>query len=245
MHKTILNTALATVLGFAAFGVQAAVLNIGDQLTINAGQTSSSIFVNGSGSYFALDGNGNLKIATTEKVAIGQGTTGIVIGATTVAGASHAGEPTAGDTNAIDAPWTFFGNTGSDYTTVGITGSTTAGLDMSGWTWTWAGIPAISLGTGAWQTATGTGHTGATGTFADGIGNFTWSGVYGTAYSLDYRAQIPIGDPSGLGGCWVEWHYEGIVNAVPQVPVPAAAWLFGSGIVALAGIGRRKPGRGK
>ncbi len=152
------------------------------------------------GSYFAMDTNGNSKIQQTEKSRSQQGTTGLIIGTTTAAGASHGGAPTAGDTNAIDAPWFFFNNTGSDYTTVGVTGSTTAGLNMSGWTVTWNSIPAIPMGTGAWATGTGAGHTGATGTFTNGVGNFTWDGVYGDAYSLDYRATVPVGDPSGFGG---------------------------------------------
>lgn len=242
MKKTAINTALATILGFAAIGAQAATVNNGDALTITAGQTYNSVFVTGSGSYFAMDTNGNSKVANTEKVVLAQGTTGLVIGTTTSAGASHPGTPTAGDTNAIDAPWGFFGNTGSDYLTVAVTGSTTAGLNMSGWTVTWSGIPAIPMGTGAWQTGTGTGHTGATGTFANGVGNFTWSGVYGTAYSLDYRATVPLGDPSGFGGVQYELHLEGIVNegAAPVIPVPAAAWLLGSGLLGLVGVARRK-----
>jgi hypothetical protein len=36
------------------------------------------------------------------------------------------------------------------------------------------------------------------------------------------------------------WHLEGSVENVSAVPVPAAAWLFGSGLIAIFGISRRK-----
>jgi hypothetical protein len=231
MKKTVLTAALASVLGFAAMGAHAAAVNTGDQLTINPGVVlvdSNGNQTNVTSSYFGMDTSGNSKISGTEKTAISMGTTGIIIGTATTQGASHVGAPTAGDTNAITAPWGFFGNTGSDYTLVGITGSTTAGLDMSGWTVTWAGIPAINMTGGAWGTG-----------FTSGIANFSWSGVYGTAYTLDYTATVPVGDPSGFGGVKYSLHLEGIVNEA-VVPVPAAAWLFGSGLMGLVGVARRK-----
>lgn len=238
-NKKILMTALAAALGFSAMGAQAAMLNSGDQLTIEGSGTSSGAWV--SGSYFAMDMNGNSKIAATEKFSLTMGATGLVIGTTTAQGASHPGAVTSGDTNAIDRPWTFFSNTGSDYVTVPVTGGTTAGLNLSGWTVTWNGIAAIPMGTGAWATGTGAGHTGATGTFANGIANFYWNGVYGATYSLDYRATVPIGDASGFGGVKYELHLEGIAGLLPpEVPVPAAVWLFGSGLFGLLGMARRK-----
>lgn len=239
-NKNVLAAALLGVMGVAPFGAQAAVVNYGDRLTLDAGAYAYDSFGNitavAGGSYFAVDTDNNSTIATTEKILLSQGTTGIHIGIPTSPGASHTGNPLPGDTNEIDAPWSFFGNTGSTFTTVGITGSTTAGLDMSGWGVTWNSIPVIPLGTGAWQTGIGP-HTGATGTFIDGIANFTWSGVYGTAYSLDYRATVPDGDPSGFGGVRYELHLEGVVNAVP---VPGAVWLLGSGALGLLGVARRK-----
>ncbi len=168
-----------------------------------------------------------------------KGTTGLVIGVTTSAGASHGGAPTGGDTNAIDAPWGFFGNTGSDYVTVGVTGSTTAGLGMSGWTVTWNGIAAIPMGTGAWTAVTGAGSTGATGTFANGVGRFTWDGVYGDAYTLDYHATVPVGDPSGFGGVKYELHLQGLVTE-PARPGPGCCLAVRLGLMGLVGIARRK-----
>jgi hypothetical protein len=178
-----------------------------------------------------MDTNKNGAIAGTEKTPVAQGTTGLVIGTTTTAGASHGGCPTGGDSNAITAPWCFFGNTGSDFASVAITGSTTAGLDFSGWTVTWNGIPAINMGGTAWGAG-----------FTSGVANITWSGVYGTAYTLDYHATVPLGDPSNFGGVQYALHLVGIVNEaqVSAVPVPAAVWLFGSGLLGLVGIARRK-----
>ncbi len=239
MKKTALSTAVLLALGLTSVVAHAATVNTGDQLTITAGQATSvnNVITSFTGSYFAMDSNKDSKIQQSEKTALSQGTTGLVIGVTTAAGASHTGVPVAGDTNAIDAPWAFFGNTGSDYLKVAATGSTASGLNMSGWTVTWNGIAAIPMGSGAWQplncSALGcTGHT-----FTNGNAMFTWDGVYGDAYSLNYAATVPVGDPSGFGGVQYYLHLEGVVN---PVPLPAAVWLLGSGLLGLVGVSRRK-----
>lgn len=235
MKKTALYTALALSLGMSALSAQAATLNNGDILNISAGVQLYDANGNPSnvspGSYFGMDTNKNGVIAGTEKTPLAQGTTGLVIGTTTSAGASHGGCPTGSDTNAITAPWCFFGNTGSDFLTVAATGGT-GGVNMSGWTVTWNGIPAINMGSGAWGTG-----------FSNGVGNFVWNGVYGSAYTLDYHATVPQGDPSNFGGVQYSLHLVGTVSAAtqpPAVPVPAAAWLLGSGLVGLVGVARRK-----
>jgi len=162
-----------------------------------------------------------------------------VIGVITSPGASHSGAPTAGDTNEITAPDLFYSNTGSWYSTIPITGSTTAGLNMSGWNWPWNGIPGIPLGSGPWQ-PTNCASLGCTGyTFTDGIGRLQWDGVYGHGYTLDFASTVPVNDPSNFGGVHFYTHLEGIVAAAP-VPVPAAVWLFGSGILGLSGFFFRK-----
>jgi hypothetical protein len=233
MKKTILSTALLAVLGvsgLATVSTHAATLNTGDTLTITAGVTNydtygNSVYV-GPGSWFGMDLSVNGAIANSEKTALAQGTTGLVIGVITSAGSSHGGFPTAGDTNAITAPWAFFVNTGSDYVTTAVTGGTVTGLNMSGWTWTWNSIPAINMGGGAWGTG-----------FSNGVANLVWDGVYGHAYTLDYHATVPAGDPSGIGGVPYALHLEGFVA---PVPVPAAVSLLGSGLVGLVGVARRR-----
>lgn len=245
MKKTVICTALTAVLGVTAYSAQSASVNNGDALGITAGvpaldaygvQTNVS-----SGSFFGMDNDGNSKITGGEKVALAQGSTGLVIGTTTTAGASHAGPPTAGDTNAITAPWAFFGATGSDYVTTGVTGSTTSGLNMSGWTVTWNAIPAIPMGSGAWQPGNCV-QLGCSGTFTNGNAHFAWDGTNGGGYSLDYTGRVPANDPSGFGGVGYYLHLEGTVTTgtPPAVPVPAAVWLFGSGLMGLVGVARRK-----
>src|SRR5690606_18910440 len=107
------------MLGVAATGAQAAVLNAGDTLTITDGVTIYDSYGNpagvSSGSWFGMDTDANSKIAAAEATAI-DGLNGITIGST----------QTAGD---IDT-WVFFGPTGNHYTTVAPTGDTTNGLDF-------------------------------------------------------------------------------------------------------------------
>lgn len=238
MEKTVLASVLATGMGLAVPATHAAMLVPGDLLTIDSGIIQTDANGNyigvGVGSWFAMDMNSDNNIAGWEKTALAMGTNGIIIGSTTYAGASHSGLPTSGDTNAVTAPWGFFGNTGSDYFTVAPMGGTTTGLDFSGWTVTWNGIAAINMGSGAWGAG-----------FSDGIANFVWSGLPASPYTLDYAATVPIGDASGFGGVKYFLHLEGLYATLdgPIVPVPAAIWLFGSGLLGLLAAARRRRGK--
>ena len=60
----------------------------------------------------------------------------------------------------------------------------------------------------------------------------------GSTFTLDYFAHVPVGDPSGHGGTGYNLHLEGVVTSA--VPVPAAMWLFGSGLLGLIGVAKRK-----
>lgn len=221
---------------------QAVTLAYGSPMSIISGVPS--FFSDGSqknvaaGSWFAMDVNGNAAISGGEKVPLQQGTTGIVIGATYSPGASHSGNPTGGDTNAITAPWSFFGNTGSDYAAIPVTGSTEYGLNMSGWKSVWGGVTTFDLGTGAWDAG-----------FTNGIANFTFNTVSGF-YTLDYRATVPIGEPAGFGGVKYALHLEGYCLTPEGVctsyatPTPEAStygmMLAGLGLVGVAVRRRRQ-----
>lgn len=146
---------------------------------------------------------------------------GIVIGtAQGLGGAySHPGAPYGGtftsDTGAIDTGWSFFGNTGLDFTTSAITATpdsndpTIQTLDFSGWRVTWNSIPEINMGGG---TQVVTGKKGTT-TFNNGSGLATLTCnpacTNGSSFTMEYSATVPQGDPSGFGGVPYAIHMTG------------------------------------
>lgn len=151
---------------------------------------------------------------------------------TITAGPGGGGATQHNSGNMIDRDWNFFGSWGADFTTSALTvaysGGNTASVDMSGWRVTWNGIAAINMG------------AGAPGVMANN------DGIWGNGNdTLDYTTVVPMGDPSGFGGVQYAVHFIGSINpvntaVVSQVPVPAAAWLLGSGLLGLVGVARRK-----
>ena len=162
------------------------------------------------GSYFGMDTNGSGTITNPEKNAL-----------TSAGGVTLGTAQAIGD---IDMTWSFGGNPGNHYTSsaLNVTSAVgnTATIDMSPWTVNWNGGD-IDMGQGADATVT--------------------CGVdcsVGDTFTLDYAAIVPSGGFAGFG---YTLHLVGtIAEGTSAVPVPAAVWWFGSGLVGLAGVARRR-----
>lgn len=231
-NKTGVAVLLGVVLGVGAMTAQAAVLNTGDLLTITPGvsagydSNNNSLGV-ASGSWFGVDTNGNGALAVTERYVTSPGSAGgLIVGAVQTPGE-------------IEHSY-FFGGDAWLYTVSAPT-SGDGMLNLSGLRWSW--LTDWTFSGGAW-TPTNTADFGAPSSgYANGVAQFTWSGVYGDSYSLWYAATEPVGSPTGCGGCRFFWHLEGtVVGPQALVPLPAAVWLFGSGLLALFGLQRRSQG---
>lgn len=232
MNKQLVASGVLVILGMTgSVAAQAAMLQTGDLLTITAGVTVYDQYNNpvnvAGGSYFVCDCNGDLGIQNAEKIAMTPGSDGgIRIGSTQSPGA-------------IDDYYSFFTIPGRHYTTVAVTGGTTNGVDLSGWTMDWNTV-SIELPSRAW-TPTNCATVGvACSGYVDGVAVFNWSGVYGDTYTLDYSSRVPTGHYSGFGDVPFFLHLEGVV--VSAVPVPGAVWLLGSGVLGLLGVARRRTG---
>lgn len=243
MKKTLLGTALVLAFGATAMSAQAANTFVFKNGTgVTAGTLASSWFsmmtdvVRDSDGNPVLDANGNPTPIFTNTAIRGTNTTlttgSLNMDVTNTITTSPSPQNGAHNTgNSIDRDWSFFQNWGAHFTMgaleVTYTTGTTASVNMSDWRVTWNGIPAINMGGGAAAVLS----AGADGLW--GTGNET----------LDYSAIVPQGDPSGFGGVPYGLHLYGTM-ATPVntsvVPVPAAAWLLGSGLLGLVGVARRK-----
>lgn len=70
----------------------------------------------------------------------------------------------------------------------------------------------------------------------DGFGNLTMLTIDGDGNG--FPGTIPVGPPNGWAG--FPFPFEPTWDGVAVVPVPAAVWLFGSGLLGLVAVARRK-----
>lgn len=233
MKKTTIATAVGIIMGGAAMSANAALTSSATlSFTLGNAQTVSCTYGTAPpcnkaayavtdvvGSYFSMDTNGN-GVEASEKTPIGS-FNGLILGTTQAASGSHPGNINGTENPNIDAPWTFFGGTGMHQTTgpVSITGGSGGTVDMSAWNVTWNGIASIPLIQNSASIACSTASCSDTSTYTlDGAFTVNGAGFTGVAYTV---------------------HLEGAV-ASAAVPVPAAVWLFGSGLLGLAGVARRR-----
>ena len=152
-----------------------------------------------SGSYFGMDTDGDFTAETGERTPI-TATGPIVYNATSLATGSHSLVINGSENPAFDI-WEFFGNTGMDYIRTAPTVVNDAGatkfLGFSGWTVTWNSIATIPMNAGSWSTGTGFFNGGES---TARIVCATAGCNNGEAFTLDYYATVPVGDPSGFGG---------------------------------------------
>ena len=185
-------------------------------LNVHASLINGSTLSIDTGSYFEI-GGGFGQVSTT-------GIDGLILGSVQSYDFSFTG-------NRIDE-FLFLASPGMHYTTsptnvIGSSGNT-ATIDFSGWSWAFNGAAAsFNLGSGSW------------GTNPDGIAEITCNVdcSNGDTYSLIYTATVPGDEPNGFANLTYDLYLTGTVSAVP---VPAAVWLFGSGLIGLIGIARRK-----
>lgn len=231
MNKTLINVALAVVFGSAALSAQAA-----NTFTFTNGTSANGAGAGADGvSWFSMlasdtdsDGIPDTNIYTGLRGTNTTLTTGSwhfdTASAQPVTGPGGAVHNTGND---LTRDWSFFSGWGADYSKnqqyVTYTGGTTATVNMSGETVHWGGGD-IDMG------------AGAPGTLSAGV-----DGLWGTGDErFDYASVVPSG---GFAGVQYAMHLAGTM-AMPTntavVPVPAAAWLLGSGLLGLVGVARRK-----
>ena len=235
LKKTTLGTAIVAAMGGVSMSAQAALSNTAT-LQFDTGSPFVASCLLGTvppcsdtrfeetdmgGSYFGMDTiDGNGSISPAEKTAISMFAPLAIAGGQVAAG-SHAGNPDGSESPAIDNAWGFAGNTGMHSNSAPITwtgtGSTKT-LDIPGWAVIWSGFdennPITMPGTATLVCSTASCSDTST-------------------YTLDMSIHVPVAFTSVA----YTLHLEGHVNAVP---VPAAAWLFGSGVIGLAGVARRR-----
>ena len=119
----------------------------------------------------------------------------------------------------IDQTWSsvYNGAQGNHRTTSPVSVINETTLDFSGWIMTMFGTEDYAFGS------------------QQGMANYTYDG---NTYTLDYYWDYSDNASVALGSLLVKDYHLHLTGTV--VPVPAAVWLFSSGLLGLIGISRRK-----
>ena len=257
MKKVLITTAIAAVLGGTSFSANA--LSNSSVLSFDAGTPETTGCLVGTffpstgtcaygaavevtdmgGSYFAMDLDGSAQGTPTSGVA---GDTGFSASEKTAIVDLGAGIALGAGQGFVDAPWAFSGNLGNhNVLGTGLTAIDNNHINMTGWNVFW-GNPAADIDMGAGVASQDPRSVDSGGFFQVGnTANLTCTDANvcgdGAGYVLDYTAVVPSG---GFAGVAYTLHLEGTISEGSAVPVPAAVWLFGSGLLGLVGVARRK-----
>jgi hypothetical protein len=205
----------------------------------NAALTNGSTLNIGEGSYFTLGGGTTVQAPGFDGQFI-TGHQGLVLGTIQTPSGSHYGEVNGSENPGVDNPWVFFfrtGMSGSEGTATNVLSASgnTATVDFSGWMFAWGGFESSlglsveNFGSGAWFGAT-----------EDGVAQVT-CGLDcgdGDTYTLIYSAAGQHCPPHNGSFCGTHYLLN-LTGTISAVPVPAAVWLFGSGLIGLAGVASR------
>ena len=253
--KTMFALAVGSVgiMGSMSAHAVLGVLNTGDVLSITAGAQNTTVHGAptsfATGSWFAYDvASPFASISPGEQVLLAQGTNGIVIDSFTASGDFHLGTThPAGDTatGPVVASFSFNASTGTNYFNSALPGAAAPGGDvagggvsnsfnMSAWDFAWATASSFNMSMGSWN-VTNPGEVGmsdsngaaaGSGVYGNGLGRFSWSGIYGDTYTLDYTATDQV------TGITLQYalHLTGVVTAVPEAST-YGMMLAGLGLV--------------
>ena len=198
---------------------------LSNEATVVISVSNSGAAVLDPNAYFIFD-TGNVPIQSV-KPAVGEGTwfsMEVVAGLPTytpLAGFNHfhLGEiqraTSPGGENILDQnmdqAWNFFGQLGVTQTTIAATiltddGAGNVTLNFEGWDVSWNGITSIPLGNGQDNgIATLTCYT-------DAAAGSQGTCAFDDEFTIDYRAIVPDGDPSGFGNVNYVLHMEGVIS---------------------------------